>query len=111
MGWFKVVLGCPQQPANPFVETLCLLWESACPFTRAFVIVALLFLLLLSLWHDILCSYLCIGAKRSYPRLACMMCHRALFLLYLYRGLNKFYGDADISAKLAEDVLNVLMVQ
>lgn len=26
------------------------------------------------------------------------------------RGLNKFYGDADISAKLAEDVLNVLMV-
>lgn len=26
------------------------------------------------------------------------------------RGLNKYYGDADISAKLAEDVLNVLMV-
>lgn len=32
-------------------------------------------------------------------------------LLYLCRGLNKFYGDADISAKLAEDVLNVLMVR
>lgn len=28
----------------------------------------------------------------------------------LFRGLNKYYGDADISAKLAEDVLNVLMV-
>ena len=32
-------------------------------------------------------------------------------MLVLRRGLNKFYGDADISAKLAEDVLNVLMVR
>lgn len=33
------------------------------------------------------------------------------YYFFFFRGLNKFYGDADISAKLAEDVLNVLMVR
>ena len=47
----------------------------------------------------------------SVTQISCdVFCCFSCLSLSCHRGLNKYYGDADISAKLAEDVLNVLIV-